>query len=49
VGAGNRYGHPAPQTLSALRNGRVPVRRTDRDGTVVVDAEPGAIRVQALS
>jgi competence protein ComEC len=49
VGEGNRYGHPAPQTLSALRNSRVPVRRTDQDGTVVVDAQPGAMHVQALS
>lgn len=33
VGRGNRYGHPAPSTLAALRG--VPrVHRTDRDGTV---------------
>lgn len=33
VGRGNRYGHPRPQTLAALRP--VPrVFRTDRDGTI---------------
>ncbi len=35
VGAANRYGHPAPSTLAALR--AVPLTlRTDRDGTVRV-------------
>jgi beta-lactamase superfamily II metal-dependent hydrolase len=32
VGAGNRYGHPTPETLAAL--GAVTTYRTDRDGTV---------------
>lgn len=49
VGARNRYGHPAPATLSALRAARVPVRRTDADGTVVVDLTSGGMRVQTLS
>jgi competence protein ComEC len=35
VGAQNRYGHPTPETLAAL--GRVPIYRTDRDGTVEFD------------
>jgi competence protein ComEC len=35
VGAQNRYGHPTPETLAAL--GRVPIYRTDRDGTVELD------------
>ena len=35
VGAQNRYGHPTPETLSAL--GRIPTYRTDRDGTVELD------------
>jgi competence protein ComEC len=34
VGAGNRYGHPTPQTLEAL--GGVPTYRTDKDGTVEI-------------
>jgi competence protein ComEC len=37
VGAQNRYGHPTPETLAAL--GRVPVYRTDRDGTVELDQD----------
>ena len=44
VGRGNTYGHPAPSTLRALRP--VPeVRRTDRHGTVRVEAGPGGVRV----
>ena len=34
VGEGNGYGHPAPETLAALAG--IDVRRTDRDGTVVL-------------
>jgi competence protein ComEC len=36
VGARNRYGHPAPETLTRLANHRVRVWRTDRDGAVTV-------------
>ena len=46
VGAPNPYGHPAPATLAALRAAQVPLRRTDRDGSVRVDAGPGWLRVQ---
>lgn len=35
VGADNRYGHPHPTTIDDLS--RVPLWRTDRDGTVTVD------------
>jgi len=34
VGAGNRYGHPTPATLTALAG--VPTYRTDQDGTVEI-------------
>ncbi|HJV33226.1 MAG TPA: MBL fold metallo-hydrolase [Patescibacteria group bacterium] len=34
VGAGNRYGHPAPRVLSALLERGIRVRRTDREGTI---------------
>ncbi len=37
VGAGNRYGHPTPQTLEALAG--VPVYRTDHDGTVEISLD----------
>lgn len=40
VGAGNRYGHPAPATALAVRDAGVPLRRTDRDGSVVVGSGP---------
>jgi competence protein ComEC len=37
VGAGNPYGHPTAATLATLASHGVPVLRTDRDGTVVLD------------
>jgi competence protein ComEC len=46
VGAHNPYGHPATSTLRALAAARVPVVRTDRDGTVRVDVVGAALRVQ---
>jgi competence protein ComEC len=47
VGDGNTYGHPTPQTLRALSLAGVRTLRTDRDGTVRVDAAGGRLRVQA--
>ncbi len=41
VGAGNRYGHPAPATLAALAAAGVPVERTDLEGDVVVTCPVG--------
>jgi competence protein ComEC len=42
VGAGNRYGHPTPETLAAL--GGITTFRTDRDGTVEVSLDgPGLV------
>ena len=38
VGADNPYGHPTPETLSALAEHRVPTLRTDEDGEVTIDA-----------
>ncbi|MFE9770797.1 ComEC/Rec2 family competence protein [Streptomyces sp. NPDC005931] len=35
-GADNRYGHPAPGTVAALRSGGAAVLRTDRDGALAV-------------
>ena len=34
VGAKNRYGHPAPETLARLRGHGVTVLRTDERGTI---------------
>jgi competence protein ComEC len=35
----NDYGHPSPETLARLHHRRVPVLRTDRDGTVSVTTD----------
>jgi competence protein ComEC len=42
VGAGNRYGHPTPQTLRALA--RIATLRTDRDGTLEVRRDGDTLR-----
>lgn len=39
VGEGNDYGHPRRDTLRALGQAGVPVRRTDEDGTIVFDSD----------
>jgi competence protein ComEC len=36
VGAGNRFGHPAPETLARLAAVGATVYRTDQQGTIVV-------------
>jgi competence ComEA-like helix-hairpin-helix protein len=36
VGAKNEYGHPSPQTLALLSRTRIPVLRTDVDGTIEI-------------
>jgi competence protein ComEC len=45
VGAGNRYGHPTPQTLEALRG--VPTYRTDKDGTVEIALDGTSLVVRS--
>jgi len=40
VGAGNNYGHPAPDALSRLGASGASVRRTDTEGTVRYDIGP---------
>ncbi len=42
----NTYGHPAPQTLAALRAAVPVVRRTDRDGTVRLVVDGTRMRVE---
>jgi DNA internalization-related competence protein ComEC/Rec2 len=44
-GRENRFGHPAPQTLRALSEARVPVLRTDLRSDVRVDLLPHATRL----
>jgi competence protein ComEC len=43
----NGYGHPAPETVSALEQHGVPVMRTDRSGEVVIEAGPAGWSVAA--
>jgi len=45
VGAGNRYGHPTPETLAALHG--ITTFRTDRDGTVEVTLDGPGLVVRA--
>ncbi|HEV8229617.1 MAG TPA: ComEC/Rec2 family competence protein [Candidatus Limnocylindria bacterium] len=47
VGAGNRYGHPTPETLAALAG--ITTFRTDRDGTVEVSLDGPSVVVRAHS
>lgn len=39
AGRDNRHGHPHPSTLATLAAAGIPVRRTDRDGTVELAAQ----------
>jgi competence protein ComEC len=41
VGADNPYGHPTPATLRTLADHRVPLLRTDSDGTIEIDVDGG--------
>jgi len=43
VGAGNSYGHPAPNTLAALKSLGAKTLRTDQDGAISVD---GALKIR---
>jgi competence protein ComEC len=47
AGAGNPYGHPAKATLDRLAATGARVLRTDRDGTVVVGFDAGALSVRS--
>jgi competence protein ComEC len=47
VGAHNPYGHPARSTLRVLAGARVPVLRTDRDGTIRLDVAGATMRVRS--
>jgi beta-lactamase superfamily II metal-dependent hydrolase len=45
VGQGNKYGHPGSKTLALLGRTGIPLLRTDRDGTVVVESDGRRWRV----
>ncbi len=46
VGAGNSYGHPTEPILDTLAEHRVPVMRTDEDGSVVIDVDRDGFEVE---
>jgi competence protein ComEC len=48
VGAGNGYGHPADEVLDAIADAGIPLRRTDREGTVHVRVGPAAPVAEAV-
>jgi competence protein ComEC len=48
VGLNNTYGHPAPETLKALRHAHVATYRTDRDGTITVTIEEDGMHVDTV-
>jgi competence protein ComEC len=43
VGEGNPYGHPTASTLATLARHRIPTLRTDRDGEIEIEVNPGSI------
>jgi competence protein ComEC len=43
----NDYGHPARETLARLDSRRVPVLRTNRDGTVSVTTDGTTMRISS--
>jgi competence protein ComEC len=45
VGAGNPFGHPTAATLATLASHGIPTLRTDRDGTITIEAVGDSIRV----
>jgi competence protein ComEC len=47
VGRRNRFGHPSPQTLSALAACGAHVWRTDRDGAVTITTDGQTLEVEA--
>src|SRR5215218_1252372 len=47
VGEGNPYGHPTAGTLATLRAHRVPTLRTDEEGEITIEVEPGSFRLDS--
>jgi beta-lactamase superfamily II metal-dependent hydrolase len=43
LGAGNRYRHPAPETLARLARANIRVYRTDVDGTITLETDGEAL------
>jgi beta-lactamase superfamily II metal-dependent hydrolase len=45
VGRSNEFGHPHPETVALLAEHRIPLLRTDLDGTVVIESDGRTWRV----
>ena len=43
----NDYGHPAPETLARLEHRRIPVLRTDEDGTISVTTDGSTMWIRS--
>jgi competence protein ComEC len=46
VGAGNRFGHPAQETLDALAEAGAETYRTDKDGAIVFRTDGNSMKVE---
>ncbi len=46
VGTGNRFGHPAKETLDVLKDAGVNTYRTDKDGAIVFRTDGNSMRVE---
>jgi competence protein ComEC len=46
VGRNSRFGHPHPEVLERYRARRIPLIRTDQDGTVTVATDGAQLRVE---
>jgi competence protein ComEC len=49
VGRGNRYGHPAPETLARLAEAGCATLRTEREGTITVETEGRVMRLRTAA
>lgn len=49
VGAGNSYGHPAPEAVKRLESAGAKVYRTDRDGEITAVSDGETFRIRASS
>ena len=47
VGADNQYGHPSPETLALFGDLGIPLLRTDREGTFVVESDGREVVVRS--
>ena len=46
LGAGNRFGHPAPEVTARYSRAGVAIYRTDRCGAVTATPAPGGVRIE---